>query len=98
MYGKDNLRMPAEETRYYNILKDERDDVVHWWRQFCLNWECLVSDLQRLSKAYVTNSGSDNTYLVTFRRDFPILFECIDAVFGLMMSNSRLCKQIHGRG
>ena len=96
MYGKDNLRMLAEDSRYYNILRNEIDDVVHWWRQFCLNWECLVSDLQRLSKVYVTNADSNDTYLVTFRKEFPILFECIEAVFGLMMSNSRLCEQIHG--
>ena len=25
-----------------------------------------------------------------------MLFECLYAVFGLMMSNSRLCEQIHG--
>ena len=25
-----------------------------------------------------------------------ILFDCLQAVYGLMMSNSRLCEQIHG--
>jgi len=35
-------------------------------------------------------------YLVTFSRDYPVLFECLYAVFGAMMSNSRLVEQIHG--
>ena len=45
MYSKDGLRMPPEEGKYYNILREEVDNVVLWWRQFCLNWECLVPDL-----------------------------------------------------
>jgi len=27
---------------------------------------------------------------------YPLLFECLEAVFGSMMSNSWLCEQVHG--
>ena len=69
---------------------------MHWWRQLCLNWRCLVPDLQKLSKVYVVPDVGEGLGLAQFRKSYPILWECIDAVFGLMMSNSRLCEQIHG--
>ena len=34
--------------------------------------------------------------LLAFKNEYPVLFECLHATFGLMMSNSRLCEQIHG--
>ncbi len=34
--------------------------------------------------------------LLVFKSKYTVLFECLNAVFGLMMSNSQLCKQIHG--
>eukprot|EP00956_Cyclotella_meneghiniana_P026852 scaffold59070_cov82-Cyclotella_meneghiniana.AAC.2 len=34
--------------------------------------------------------------LLLFLKSYPTLFECLHAVFGLMMSNSRLCEQVHG--
>ena len=33
---------------------------------------------------------------MVFKVSYKVLFECLNAVFGLMMSNSRLCEQIHG--
>ena len=41
------------------------------------------------------NSGG-KAPLLKFKHEYPILFDCLQAVFGLMMSNSRLCEQIHG--
>jgi hypothetical protein len=40
--------------------------------------------------------GEGVIYIVTFATDYPVLFECLYAVFGAMMSNSRLAEQIHG--
>jgi hypothetical protein len=34
--------------------------------------------------------------LLAFKADYKVLFECLHCVFGLMIPNSRLCKQIHG--
>ena len=34
--------------------------------------------------------------LIQFKTQFSVLFECLYSVYGLMMSNSRLCKPVHG--
>ena len=39
---------PDEETKWYNILLHHTDDVIHFWRQFGFNRECITSDLPRL--------------------------------------------------
>ena len=88
--------MPADERRYYNVLISKSEDVVHYWLQFCLNWPCMTEDLQKLSKVVEVPDTGDIIPLLYFRDTYPNLFECFDAVFHLMMSNSRLCEQIHG--
>jgi len=42
------------------------------------------------------DSSPDVLSLVLFEQNYPVLFECAYAVFGAMMSNSRLCEQIRG--
>ena len=32
---------PVEERKWYDLLINHSDDVVHWWRQLGLNRECL---------------------------------------------------------
>ena len=98
----DRRDRPEEEKVWYDLLvkSDESiNDLIHFWRQFCLNWPILTEDLQKLSK--VTNlrdmtAGGEGAPLNAFKSEHPILFECLEAVFGTMMSNSRLCEQIHG--
>ena len=85
---------PSDEAMWYNVLICHKDDVVHWWLQIGLNLECITHDLQRLSKA--TRATPNEAPLLLFLKSYPTLFECLHAVFGLMMSNSRLCEQVHG--
>ena len=40
--------------------------------------------------------GGEGVSLVNFKTDFPVLFDCLCSVFGTILSNSRLCKQVHG--
>ena len=40
---------PDDEKKWHGLLSSQAEDVVHWWRQFGLNRECLVDDLQQLS-------------------------------------------------
>jgi len=61
-----------------------------------LNWDILTDDLQRLSREEDPMSGDIMVPLTQFKQKYPILFECLEAVFGAMMSNSRLCEQVHG--
>lgn len=98
-YANDNSKdQPEDEKIWYELLtKEEKtmDDLVHF---------CSSSDLQKLINIPTTTLDANDivvdekgeSYLAAFKSDFPILFECLEAVFGLMMSNSRLCEQVHG--
>jgi hypothetical protein len=74
--------------------------VVHWWKQICLNKDCLIPELQRISKQKCSSlaytDSAECSPLINFKESYPKLYECLNAVFGMMMSNSRLCEQIHG--
>jgi hypothetical protein len=102
-YTKNPSSRPANEQVWYDVLSSQTEDVIHWWHQLHLDKNCLEEDLQRLSRmpgSTATDSSSNSsdegaTYL-QFTVNYPILFECLHATFGLMMSNSRLCEQIHG--
>jgi hypothetical protein len=86
-------RLVSPEERMWGVkLNQDSDDVVHYWRQFGLNRECCTADLKKLSEMTTPRTKG----LPVFKEEFPVLFECLHAVFGLMMSNSRLCEQIHG--
>jgi hypothetical protein len=61
--------------------------------------EVLVPELQKMSKCDTVSFELENetdARLVRFKQSYPILFECLNAFFGLMSSNSRLCEQQHG--
>jgi hypothetical protein len=92
---------PDDEKNWYNLLtKTDQNinDLIHWWRQFCLNYEILEEDLQRLSKDYTVDElqSREGAHLNEFKINYPVLFDCLYSVFGTMLSNSRLCEQIHG--
>jgi hypothetical protein len=57
---------------------------------------CLLQDLQRLSNNTWSKHAEGSTPLAAFKANFLILFECIHAVLGLMMSHSHLCESIDG--
>jgi len=84
---------PKDEQSWYNLLtKSDKsiNDLIHWWRQICLNYSVLVKDLQKLSKVDIveeTNAG-DGAPLNRFKSSFPVLFDCLYSVFGTMLSNS----------
>ena len=96
----DPTQRPDDEKLWYNHLSRSIklvDRLIQYWRILSLNAPILTQDLQVLSKkqedSFVCNNGSP---LPVFATDYPILFECLYATFGAMMSNNRLDKQIHG--
>ena len=96
-YVHSNLNeCPSNERQWYSLMSSCREDVVHWWQQFRMNHPCLLRDLQHLSNNTRREHVDGTAPLTAFKADFPILFECLHAVFGLMMSHSRLCESIHG--
>ena len=92
----DSTMRPADDKRWYDLISSCHEDIIHWWRQFRLDSTCLLRDLQYLSNNTRGVQGKNIAPLLAFKEDFPILFECIYAVFGLMMSHSRLCESVHG--
>lgn len=95
VYDDPNQR-PENEKKWYGMLMKSPEETVHWWYQLCLNWDVLEDDLQRLSKEQGIRDAMNGAPILAFKSMYPILFECLHATFGMMMSNSRLCEQIHG--
>ena len=86
---------PPDKQKWYDIVAPQVDEVVPFWMQFGLNRECAKANLKCLK--YVEDCNAPHkSPLLTFKELYPVLFEGLQAVFGLMMSNSRLCEQIHG--
>lgn len=87
----------ASTCPWYDILCNHTEDVVHFWRQFRLNSEHIVEELKKLSKQVEPIPLHEDTApILAFRNKYPILFECLGAIFRRMPSNSRLCEQMHG--
>ena len=42
-----------------------------------------------------TIEAGEGVSLNKFKSEYPVLFDCLYFVFGAMLSNSRLCEQIH---
>ena len=94
---EDPSDRPADVKKWYDVLCQHPEEVVHFWRQFRLDADCVVKELKTLTKQTCARPVKDDCApILSFKKDYPVLFECLDAVFGLMMSNSRLCEQMHG--
>jgi hypothetical protein len=61
-----------------------------------MDHSCVLQDLQHLSNNTWSKHAEGSAPLAAFKADFLILFECLHAVLGLMMSYSCLCESIHG--
>ena len=53
----------------------------------------VLHDLQVLSNETSCDRG---TGILFFKMKYPVLFDALYSVFGLLPSNSRLCEQVHG--
>ncbi len=92
---------PDEEKVWYNLLtqsEEQVNDLIHWWRQLCMSFEVLTEDLQNLSRVSEVQvlSAGEGAPLIEFKTNYPVLYYCLYSVFGTMLSNSRLCEQVHG--
>ena len=66
--------------------------TVHWHHQFSLSFAVVRDDLKHLSKE---EADSHDAGILAFKNKYSILFAALYASFGMMMSNSCLCEQIH---
>jgi hypothetical protein len=85
-----------DEVKWFNVVSKFSGYIVHCWQQLGLNRECCVTELQHLSRKTSKRIQLNESPLLEFKGKYMVLFECLNAVFGLMMSNSRLYAQIHG--
>ena len=91
---------PKYEKYWYNLLtkSDEHiNNLIHWWRQFRLNYPVLDKDLQSLSKVSMVGYivVGEGAHLNKLKSNYPVLFDCLYYVFGTMLSNRHLCEKIH---
>ena len=92
------MNISPAENMWFHKLCDEKDDALHYFRQFGLHRPVVQDDMNRLSKLNDThNPGySMKRPLHHMQDNFPILFEAMDATFGMMPSTSRIVEQVHG--
>lgn len=87
---------PADEQEWYNLMtksEDAIDDLIHWWRQLCLNYTVLIDDLQKLSKVSTgeeLNAG-EGAPLIKFKTEYPVLFDCLYSSFGTFFYQTAAC-------
>ena len=100
IYESNHERNEDEKLWYDLLTQNDKsiNDLIHIWPQFFLNWPILTEELQRLINTTPTDDVPEggisplNVFAMHYRR----LFEYLYAVFGPMMSNSRLAEQVHG--
>lgn len=89
--------MTEGEKMYYDLLRLEKDDSLHFFKQIGLARDCVRDDLKRLSNEQQnTRDVKSDTPLADFRKQYPIIFEALFATFALLPSSSRLSEQVHG--
>ena len=95
--------MPVEERAWFELLNEGRDDVFHFFRQLGFGRSILRTELKRLShEVYDHDNNSNNirqadsdTPLRDFYNQYPIIYDCIQASFLRIPSNSRLGEMGH---
>ena len=73
---------------------DDADEVWHFFQQLGLSQDKVCHDLVKLSRRTVATHEFD---LLKFCTDFPVLFNCLLANFGLMPISSRIAEQLRSR-
>ena len=82
----------------HSLIKNDTANVCHFFRQFGLGLACVEEELKRLSLFNVEQlAPADTDPLSMFKRDFPVLFECLEAKFALLPSVTRIVEQKHGQ-
>ena len=86
---------PNQELYWYRLLLSDDDGhtAALWFQQLGLRQDVVKDDLVALYNADPTTT---ELHLLEMKAKYPIIFEALDAVFGLMPSNSRIAEQSHG--
>ena len=95
-----SLELNANEEKWYKILELDYITTCHFFQQFGLNREVIQNDFKKLYNNDVVTSRDPTISkpLAIFKNKYPVIYDCLDATFGLLPSNSRLMEQIHAMG
>lgn len=88
---------PASEKIFYDKMLQAKEDAVHWYQQIGLHRPVVQAELKKLSIEEIGARPVESSFwLGDFRKEYPILFAALAAVFRYMPSNSRLTESMHG--
>ena len=93
-WGKYNPENTTDKSMY-DLIESNQEDMCHYFRQFGFGCACIEEDLKRLTLH--RHEEPPTEALTFFRATFPILFEALEAKFGLMPSSTRIVEQKHGQ-
>ena len=96
--GCNVVHVSKSESIWFNKLKEDEENAVHYFKQFGLDRDIVRNELAKLSKMSDNPSPtfSFKRPLHEFKSKFPITYDAFDSIFRLMPSNSRIMEQLHG--
>ena len=94
----NTIHISRSESVWFNRLKEDKDNAIHYFKQFGLDREVVRNEILVLSKMtdHASPTFAYKHPLTEFKLRFPIIYDAFDSVFRLMPSNSRIMEQLHG--
>ncbi|KAL7453283.1 hypothetical protein ACHAWC_004950 [Mediolabrus comicus] len=93
---KNLSRFTEPEKAWYDVIsQDGEDNLLHFWKQFGFQRNCIRNELKRLSRETTPRDESSKTPLKDFAKAYPIIYESLFAAFGFSSSNSRIVEMLH---
>lgn len=84
------------EKAWYEVISQDDENLLHFWKQFGFQRNCIRNELKRLSRQTTpTNDKPSKTPLNDFAEAYPIIYESLFAAFGFSSSNSRIVEMLH---
>jgi hypothetical protein len=92
---KNLLRFTEPEKAWYDVISQDKENLLHFWKQFGFQRNCIRNELKRLSRQTTPRDETSKTPLKDFAKDYPIIYESLFAAFGFSSSNSRIVEMLH---
>ena len=92
-YAQDS--MPEGMRPFFDILIEDRENVLRFWHLLGLQRACVRKELMKLSRDDGSTRISSKTPLADFKKEYPVLFDFLNSNFGNMASNQRIVEMLH---
>ena len=83
------------DKQMLSLLQKDQENVWHYFQQFGMGISCVEPELKKLTLFNVEEPPRNS--LLYFKKEYPILFECLSAKFALLPSSTRIVEQKHGQ-